>query len=155
MAVADGLGADVLGAQGRVQGELGADVGEGDARVGDVDAAQARLDDRVREADDEGVDLVLLESDLVRGEGLVEGRQVPLPHGLGQVQVRGEGGAVVGLIEERALGHLAHEQRDDDHELLHRAPEARDARLLRRLAQVDLSFSRVAVLELQRADAPR
>jgi hypothetical protein len=74
--ILDCLGHDIFGVLFRLQMKLNADIPEWDARVRQGDGTQSSLDDEMAETEDEEVGIVGLESGLVRGEGLLEGRHV-------------------------------------------------------------------------------
>jgi hypothetical protein len=75
-AVLDRLGDDVLGVLLRVEVELERHVPERDARVGEGDGSEGGLDDEMAESEDEEVGRVGKEGLLMRGECLLEGRDV-------------------------------------------------------------------------------
>eukprot|EP00047_Mylnosiga_fluctuans_P002997 m.226921 g.226921 ORF g.226921 m.226921 type:complete len:324 (+) comp11502_c0_seq1:36-1007(+) len=151
-AIADRLCDDVLGVVGAVELQAGGDVRQRDARVRQADAADARLDDIVPQAENEGVCVVALEACGVLLDDRVEVGHVADTHGLGQVKVRQERAAQRGRAEERALGNVAEEHLDDHSKLVCRLEEADggSGRLAGGLQQVAV---RCRVLELDCIDA--
>lgn len=153
-AVANGLADNVLRVLLRVEVQLETDIAQRDAAVAQREPADAGLDDVLTQTEDERVRLVRGELGRVRGERRLELAERTRAHGLDDLEVARERACEYRVAEQVAFRDVAHEQFDDDGQLVHRLVEAgrrlRGWRTADRLLQVRM---RVRVVELDGADA--